>query len=364
MGNSHKKKILLLAGSTYIFIIGSLLGLIGLILVIIFWGYQGDESESSAERTARRRPDLITFDDLTSTPITEAGVASDQTTQPMDVSTDVTTTNTKTDIASPSPTLTSTSNPTTNVPTSIPTATLTPTSLPSATLTPTPTPTLTPTPTNSPTATPTSTKTPTPIPGSIAGRVLLNGVPEGGVTIKLEDQAINSIAQAVSGSDGTYTFANLKATGEGYNLVMAHEWNTQYELDQVISWGWLGPIPVKDGMVSQIPDFDISLLGFAPTTPAANTSFSAVSSSNPILFEWASYPGATKYWVDLAQGQNQNIVWRSPILSKTSVNFNGTLTNGSQIQPGEYWWGVGARRDLGTYKLTVYGYLPVFLIVP
>ena len=184
------------------------------------------------------------------------------------------------------------------------------------------------------------------------------------MTIKLEDQAINTIAQTVSGGDGMYAFANLTATSEGYNLVFAQEWNTQYELDQVISWGWLGSIPVTDGTVAQIPDFDISLLGFEPTTPAANASFSAVSSSNPIQFDWVSYPEATKYWVDLAHGQDQNVVWQSSIAQSTSVSFDGTLTSGSQIQPGEYWWGVGARRDLGAYKLTVYGYLPVLLIVP
>lgn len=182
--------------------------------------------------------------------------------------------------------------------------------------------------------------------------------------IKLEDQAINTIAETVSSDDGTYTFTNLAATSEGYNLVFAQEWNTQYKLDQVISWGWLGLIPVSDGTIAQIPDFDVSLLGFEPTTPAANASFSAVSSSNPIQFEWIPYPGATKYWVDLAHGQNQNIVWQSSIVQRTSASFDGTLTDGSQIQPGEYWWGVGARRDLGMYKLTVYGYLPVFLIVP
>ena len=361
MDNSRKKKILFLAGSTYIFIIGSLLVLISLIVAIILFNYQDGDSASSSQQVTRKRPELITFDDQTPTPAAEA--ISEQTTEPVAEAT-ASEISAQTD---PSPTPVS-NNSTTDLSTPTPTVTKALTPLASATLTPTPTPTFTPTPTPTytptPTSTPTSTPSVTPVPGSIAGRVLLNGVPEGGVTIKLEDQAINTVAQTVSGADGTYTFANLTATDEGYNLVFAQEWNTQYALDQVISWGWLGSIPVADGNVVQMPDFDISLLGFEPTTPAANASFSAISSSNPIQFTWVPYPQANRYWVDLAHGQDQNIVWQSSIAQSTSISFDGILANGSQIQPGEYWWGVGARRDLGAYKLTVYGYLPVFLVVP
>lgn len=396
--SSRKKKILFLAGSTYIILIGGLLVMISLVLAIILLGYLFSESEPVAERVVRQRPALVAFDDLAATPVTNATATSSQTVQPavdtssnIDVAESVSENptnnssglsvevmaNTQTD----SPTQTSTSatpspisGSASNLPTPSPTRTAEVTLVSSVTLTPTPTPTSTPTPTPSftptdlPTATPmfTNTPSPTPVPGSISGRVLLNAVPVGGVTIMLEDQALNPIAETIVGSDGIYEFPNLPATNEGYNLVFAQEWNTQYQLEQVISWGWLGPIHVADGSVVQIPDLDISLLGFEPTVPAPNASFSiaSLSSSNPIQFEWVAYPEATKYWVDLAHGQDQNIVWQSSIASSTSVSFDGTLSSGSQIQPGEYWWGVGARRDLGTYKLTVYGYLPVLLIVP
>lgn len=376
MSNSRKKKFLLLAGSTYIFVIGTLLVLISLLLGLILFSYSTDTSEASVERVSRKRPKLITFDDPSATPAAEVASASAQTASAADTSSAPTeslpasATNTSVAPATPTPT------PTTNTPsqpatqsTPTPTTALANSSTTNSPLpTPTPTPTLTPTasPTASVTPTPTSTSEPTISPGQISGRVLLNGAPASGVKLKLEDKSQKTIGETVVEGDGTYTFSNLTATGDGYNLVFAQEWNTQYELDQVVSWSWLGPIPVEDGKVATVPDFDISLLGFEPTDPKPNASFSAasVSSSDPIQFTWSAYPDANKYWVDLAHGQEQTVVWQSPVAQSTSVDFNGTLSSGSQIEPGEYWWGVGARRTLGDYKLTVYGYLPVFLVVP
>jgi hypothetical protein len=216
------------------------------------------------------------------------------------------------------------------------------------------------------TSIPTTSPTSTAVSGGITGRVRIDGTPADGVALKLEDQDLNTISETVVGSDGSYTFSNLDSTATGYNLVFSLEWNPQFELGQVVSWGWVGPIPVVNGTVVQIPDFDISLLGFEPTTPAPNVSLSAklVTSSSPLEFKWAAYPEATGYWVDLVFGQEQTIVWQSLVAESTSIRFDGILNSGAQIQPGEYRWGVGAQRDLGHYKLTVYGYLPAFTIVP
>lgn len=245
----------------------------------------------------------------------------------------------------------------------------TPTSSPSAAGTPTPTLALTGTP--SPTPTPTSSPsadTPS-VPGRITGRVLLDGAPvNGGVTLKLEGQAYNLIAETIVDADGTYVFPGLQPSAEGYNVLFAQEWNTQYEIDQVISWGWIGPAAVEDGADVQLPDLDISLLGFGQVNPAPNATFSAaaLSSQNPILFEWTTYPQAATYWVDLARGEEeeQEVIWQSPLGQASSLAFDGTLGNGTRIQSGDYWWGVGARRDAGSYPLTVYGYLSVLRIEP
>ena len=89
-----------------------------------------------------------------------------------------------------------------------------------------------------------------------------------------------------------------------------------------------------------------------------------LSPENPIVFEWAAYHQAVAYWVDLARGEEQQVIWQSSLIQATSLAFDGTVGNGAHIQPGEHWWGVGARRELGSYMLTVYGYLPGLIIEP
>lgn len=378
MSQSRKKRLLLLAGSAYVFVAGSLLLLITLTLAIILLGYSAGESDASGERVARKRPALITFDDQPApssspvevAPVEQAAPAAGQmataTASPAQnniaavesptLAADNVSNSANVALASAQPqTVTSAApvlvdNSTTNSPIPTPTSGLNTLVVSTPTLTPTPTVSVTPAPNG---------------PGAITGRVLLNGAPAGGVKIKLEDQAQKTIAETASGGDGRYSFSNLAASGSGYNVVFAQEWNPHFNLEQVVSWAWLGPVAVQNGASAQLPDVDVSLLGFEPGKPAANATFSAasISPSNPIKFEWSAYPQATKYWVDLAHGQNQNVIWQA-VAQGTSLDFNGKLSNGAQIQPGDYWWGVGARRDLGGYKLTVYGYLPVFVVLP
>lgn len=276
--------------------------------------------------------------------------------------------------------------------------TLEPSATPSATATLAPTqegvpaasPTLAPvqsptaTPAQGPTATPaaqatrvfSSDPTETPAPsatpalagsGSITGRILWDGVPvEEGVTVRLEDQSYNVIGEARVDEDGSYRFENLTPSGTGYNVLFAQEWNEEYEVDEVITWGWIGPVPVRGDAAVTLPDLEISLLGFEPVSPRPEASFAAsdLSSDDPIEFEWEAYPGALRYWVDLLYGEDQERVWQSPLVEDTAVPFDGTLDDGEQIEPGAYWWGVGAQRAVGAYTLTVYGYLPPITIEP
>jgi hypothetical protein len=189
---------------------------------------------------------------------------------------------------------------------------------------------------------------------------------EEGVTLMLENQSYNVIGEVTVDEDGAYVFADLEASSAGYNVLFAQEWNEGYEVDQVITWGWIGPIAVENGAVIELPDLDISLLGFRPLDPAPEATFSAaeITSEAPIVFEWRAYPQATTYWVDLSLGEELEMVWQSPFVQDTSVAFGGTLSDGTHIEPGEYWWGVGAQRALGPYTLTVFGYLPGITIEP
>ncbi|MFQ5610868.1 MAG: hypothetical protein ACE5H9_01900 [Anaerolineae bacterium] len=210
--------------------------------------------------------------------------------------------------------------------------------------------------------------TPSPLPpGRITGRVLLNGAPpDGGATLKLEDPAYNLITQTSAGNDGVYAFGDLAPSSQGYNVVFAQEWNEHLSLEEVVSWAWLGPVAVEDGTVAQLPDLEISPLGFGPISPEAGASFPAgvISPENPLRFAWTVYPQATTYWVDLVRGEEQTLVWQSPLVQTPTAAFEGALSDGTRLEPGEYWWDVGARRALGPYTLTVYGYLPGLIIEP
>lgn len=216
------------------------------------------------------------------------------------------------------------------------------------------------------TSTPASTGTATPGLGQMSGRLLLNGAPVSqGVTLFLEDSAANPIAEASITAGGQYTFDALSPSEEGYTVVFAQESNAQFDIDQVISWGWLGPVPVQNEAVINLPDFDIALQGFGQTSPAPNASFSAAAlAAEPITFEWSGYPQANDYWLDLAEEKTEQIIWQATVDGGTSLSFDGRIDGGGSIQPGEYWWGVGARRQLGNYPLIVYGYLPVLQIEP
>ena len=64
------------------------------------------------------------------------------------------------------------------------------------------------------------------------------------------------------------------------------------------------------------------------------------------------------------QGENLDPVWQSPFVDTTAVGFDGTLDDDSHITPGTYWWGVGARKEVGEYEVTAYRYLTAFDITP
>ena len=149
-------------------------------------------------------------------------------------------------------------------------------------------------------------------------------------------------------------------------MLFAREWDDDYDADEVVSWAWLGPLTASDRATTHVPDLEISLRGFRQNDPPAGASHSAngISEQNPLDFEWAPYPGASMYWVDLARGDQLTIVWQSGLVDTTDVDFDGALDDGSHVAAGTYRWGIGARKDLEGYQLTVYGYLLAVEITP
>jgi hypothetical protein len=204
-------------------------------------------------------------------------------------------------------------------------------------------------------------------PASVEGRLVRDGAPvEAGVTVKLEDQAYAIIATTTTDAQGAYAFDGVTTSGTGLNVLFAQEWNEQYDVGEVASWAWLGPFTIPRGMAVELPDFEISLLGFEQVNPPSGASLSAadISAQAPLVFEWNPYPQATAYWVDLTKGDDLNRVWQSALLDTTRVEFDGTLDAGSHVTADTYWWGIGARADAGDYQLAVYGYLPTLILTP
>ena len=224
-----------------------------------------------------------------------------------------------------------------------------------------------------PSPAPAGTPTPTPLvvtprgPASVRGHLVRDGTPvETGVTVKLEDQAYAIIATTTTDAQGTYAFEGVTTSGTGLDVLFAQEWNEQYDVGEVASWAWLGPFTIPRGMAVELPDFEIGLLGFEQVDPPSGAFFSAadISAQAPLVFEWNPYPQATAYWVDLTKGDDLNRVWQSALVETTSLDFYGTLGNGDHITADTYYWGIGARKNLGDYHLTVYGYLPTLIITP
>jgi hypothetical protein len=204
----------------------------------------------------------------------------------------------------------------------------------------------------SPTATepllPSEPATTVPLPpGVITGRILFHGaLPTQTLTLVLEDQTYQVI-QEINISNGEYVFANLPASSEGYNVLFTQSKNPQFSPSEVLSWAWIGPVPVQDGDFHVLPDLQVALVGLAPVKPADGgiLKASSISAQTPLRFEWSAYPAAAQYWVELRAGSTLELVWRSNYVDTLSVDFDGTLLNGERIVPDSYWWSAGARMN-------------------
>jgi hypothetical protein len=259
----------------------------------------------------------------------------------------------------PTPTPTATKQPTAAAtPGTTPTPAPTATSIPVASSTPQPTPTATP----RPPATATPTDTPAPNSAVLQGRILLNGTPpEGMVTLTLEDQAYQGVRE-IEVSGGAYRFENLPAFGEGYNVVFAQASNSQFGVEEVVSWAWIGPLAVRNGDVVAVADLEIGLLGLVQTNPPPDAFVDAITPQAPLALAWLPYPDASRYWVELLAGAALQRVWQSDAVGSTSVAFDGILDSGETLAPGTYWWRVGAEVD--GIGMTLSGPLEGFTVRP
>jgi hypothetical protein len=91
-------------------------------------------------------------------------------------------------------------------------------------------------------------------------------------------------------------------------------------------------------------------------TPTEESTYSAaaISPSNPLQFNWSLYNQGETYYVELGATGSDQPVWTSNESTSTTLMWNGTLTDGSHITQGVYWWRVGTTKSLGNYTLVVF----------
>jgi hypothetical protein len=205
------------------------------------------------------------------------------------------------------------------------------------------------------TQTPTPEVTPVIGASAIQGRILLRGIVlDAAVRINIENLDLFTVQQ-ITIPGGDYVIYDLAPSVKGYSILFSQDINPGFSLDQVVRWGTVKASPVLAGEIINLSDLEIGLLGLQPVVPLPESVISTgpVSVLNPLRFEWAPYPSADQYWVELRSNRLSAPVWDSGFISATSVDFNGTLWSGAAIQPGTYWWSVGAR--LNERAMTISG---------
>jgi hypothetical protein len=158
-------------------------------------------------------------------------------------------------------------------------------------------------------------------------------------------------------ADGRYAFELTSLQGP-FSVVFARAWNTYiYTGDEIASWAWLDGTALSASTV-EVADLEVGLQSFGQDSPPAGKTYSVGQiSASPIVFEWAPYPGATGYWMDLGREGKTIPVWKSsPLTPSTSASFDGILDDETSITAGTYWWNIGAQKNIGFYKMTVYGH--------
>jgi hypothetical protein len=224
----------------------------------------------------------------------------------------------------------------------------------------------------------TATRTPTVTPTSLAeplvvtGTVLYQGTPIENVTITLElivSAQETVILTTTSAADGAYKFES-GYTNKEYSIVFALGSNPQLTpASNYVAWSWIEGILLGD---IEAPDLEISSVldgaTFEQISPANGSSYSAeqISSETPLNFEWASYPQAEQYWVDIKLENDEDYFWSSIETLETNVDFDGdsNFAPYHKITPGTYWWAVGSLRVIPGFRILAYTHNWTLVITP
>jgi hypothetical protein len=216
--------------------------------------------------------------------------------------------------------------------------------------------TVSPSPTSN--ASPTATRTLAAGEIGVTGRVIQNGTPIPNVLVSFEDDV--TPRQSTTNSGGHYSFITL-APGAHFKLTFKQSDNPGLTpVTDITSLAWIeGTLPGNTNPID-FPDLEVSINQsgtiFQLISPVDGAAYSAavISSSNPLQFSWSPYSQGGSYKVELGPNGNDHPTWVSDQLASPSIMWNGTLTDGTHIAAGNYWWRVAVTKSLGGYVEVIY----------
>ncbi len=232
---------------------------------------------------------------------------------------------------------------------------------PGATVSPQPTNTLASTPrTPSASSTTIASATATLSSGEhgVTGRVLQNGTPVANVVVVFADDV--SPRQAGTNQGGHYWFITL-APGTNFTLTFNQADNLKLiPTSEVASLAKIeGTLPTGVDLID-LPDFEVSLdlngFLFELQTPVDGVAYSAsaISTANPVQFNWSLYSLGGTYQVQVYPSGSNEPIFSSSQLAASSYMWNGTLDDGSHITQGTYWWRVAVTKSLGNNIVIIF----------
>jgi hypothetical protein len=178
------------------------------------------------------------------------------------------------------------------------------------------------------------------------------------VVVKFADDVAQR--QATTNPSGHYWFITL-APGTNFTLTFNQSDNLRLTpTPQVASLAWVEGILPTGVDIINLPDFEVSIflngMIFELQIPSDGSSYSAsaISASNPILFNWSLYSQGGTYKVQLGPNGSDVPIWSSNQLASNTYMWDGTLDDGTHITQGSYWWRVSVTKSLGNYILVVF----------
>jgi hypothetical protein len=215
-----------------------------------------------------------------------------------------------------------------------------------------------PTPTATTAKTPTVTATLAAGEISVTGRIIQNATPVANVVMTFADDA--APRQSTTDSGGHYSFVTL---APGTDFILTFDQADNLNLSPAAEIASLilveGILPTGADPID-IPGIELSLnldgILFEPQSPIDGASFSAsaINSSNPILFIWTLYSLGGSYHVEVGSNGNDEPIWTSALITASNYTWDGTLSDGSHITQGSYWWRVSVTKSLGNYVEVIY----------